>query len=231
MEGTGLIVHLVLIGLYAFLFASTNTIRNKFFSESKADLRKRSMVFVKYDPAKYLHPVRPNFVIDTVFAFVYLTHFVYPACFLLVLLFSGKIEEALKFIRCFLAACLVWTWCHLLYAVSPPWRYFPVMDHTGTAYLKQHREAGFARVDAWLGINLFRSVYSTPDFVDGAFPSGHVLWTSLVLLNNVDGVLPSWLTVGHTIIVVCAALRSCHHYVIDCVAALGLSYISTVLMP
>ena len=82
--------------------------------------------------------------------------------------------------------------------------------------------AGIARVDAWLGADVFRSIYSSNEFVFGAMPSLHVgypAWFVLFLRQTWSRALG----VAYVLAMGFFAVYFNHHYLVDVAAGVILA--------
>lgn len=182
-----------------------------------------------------LHPQRSRWLLTVVCGLVYLTHLFYPGVYLAFLLLRDA-DAALQFVRLFLYANLVYFLIQLLYPVAPPWKGLPVTNSANQLYRERSRAAGLVRLDEVLHYPLAQSLYKNSHWEDGAMPSGHVLWTNLVLghwllttwyigpLVSARFVNPATaLLAAHSVLMLIGAIHFAHHYVIDCVVALALA--------
>ena len=103
-----------------------------------------------------------------------------------------------------------------------------VLDAHGDVILEGPNEAGFHRLDKLFKITLFQNIYGHSPLKFGAFPSLHVAWPMVVLLNHpwfgkkVASIHVVWITL--------AALYSTHHYLIDAIAGILLVVLIRVCM-
>jgi hypothetical protein len=109
----------------------------------------------------------------------------------------------------------------IVWPVAPPWYLdsFGATVPTGTV---TGDPAGIARVDAWLNVELFGTIYGSNEFVFGAMPSLHVgypAWFVMFLRK------PSARGIGVVYVLAMAffAVYFNHHYLVDVLAGVGLA--------
>ncbi len=178
----------------------------------------------------HCHPHRllsaiANPFFDCLAALVYLIHFPLPAFFLLYLLVHPvKRYSVLRF-----AWCAGWVnLCALVlqyfFPTAPPWYVDSAVYGSDGNFMKSaSNEAGFQRLDAFLGLHFFRGVYSASPLKFGAFPSLHVAWPAIICVNDPwMGKKFAWF---HVFWISWAALYSHHHYGVDALAGIFLVFI------
>jgi hypothetical protein len=211
----------ILCAVAGCLFASSKTGRlvELVDREWPQQASARGQWLAKYDPLKLVLPVRDDFnpTVTVVLGLVYLSHYVWALCYLIYLLFKPATQKqqqhALVFAGRFLVANVFYLAVQVLYPVSPPWKFLRFCTRTEPATLFM-REAGLARVDRAMNLNLFARLYAKNHWIDGAMPSGHVLWSALVTFDS-DW---AWLATAHTLLTTIGALHFAHHFLVDCVA-------------
>jgi hypothetical protein len=146
----------------------------------------------------------------------------------------ANLDEATSFVRMFVVSNLVYLSLQVCLPVSPPWKLVDITDNYGKRVDRgSHVEAGLVRFDQLIGRKICAKIYESSHWFDGSFPSGHVLWTSLILLHAgasapgeefylLDRAVWgfAWL---HFVAVFLAALHTAHHFFVDCLAALLLA--------
>ncbi|XP_002157325.2 uncharacterized protein LOC100211216 [Hydra vulgaris] len=196
------------------------------------ELRKPNITFLPW--LEYLifhfypHRFLSNFaspVLDFLAAIPYLIHFPLPALFLIYLLIA---ENRRKYIFSFLWCAgwvnLVTIIIQLIFPTAPPWFVdSAVFDNEGHFIKSISNEAGFHRLDALLGHNIFHGIYSASPLKFGAFPSLHVAWPAIILVNE------PWISKRfawfHMIWISWAAMYSNHHYAVDALGGILLVFI------
>lgn len=163
-----------------------------------------------------------NLFLDFLAAIPYLVHFPLPFIFAYYIYFHPRRSHQMPAVLWFAGwVNLVAVLIQLFFPTAPPW-------FTDTAvYSKDHtlvsvgnNEAGFERIDNFIGYKMFHSIYGASPIKFGAMPSLHVAWPAIILISK------PWfsLRVGvvHVIWIVWAALYSNHHYGIDAIAGISL---------
>jgi len=113
-----------------------------------------------------------------------------------------------------------------LFPTSPPWfNESAVYSADGTVVGFAFNEAGFQRIDALLGLPLFREIYSNAPVTHGSFPSLHAAFPFVIFMNG------SWVSHGgwkyglfHCCWIAWAALYSHHHYLVDIIGGISLAF-------
>eukprot|EP00112_Aurelia_sp_Birch-Aquarium-sp1_P008083 Seg1886.1 transcript_id=Seg1886.1/GoldUCD/mRNA.D3Y31 product="Inositol phosphorylceramide synthase catalytic subunit AUR1" pseudo=true protein_id=Seg1886.1/GoldUCD/D3Y31 len=201
------------------------------------DLRKPNIGFLpRFELLVFhCHPHRllskiANPFLDCLAAIPYLVHFPLPAFFLLYLLIHPKKRYSV----------LTFAWCagwvnlcalvlQYVFPTAPPWYVDSVVYGTDGHFVKAaSNEAGFQRLDAFLGLNFFRKVYSASPLKFGAFPSLHVAWPAIICVNQPwIGKKFAWC---HVFWISWAALYSHHHYGVDALAGILLVFVVNFCM-
>lgn len=165
--------------------------------------------------------------LDVLAAVPYLVHF------LLVLLYPpycfynrkklGSLEPTLRVLWCGGIVCSITVMTQLFFPTAPPWfNESAVYDIQGRLLYSAYNEAGFQRIDALIHYELFHEMYSKSPITFGSFPSLHVAFPTVILMNG------SWLGwkfgLFHVCLISWAALYSHHHYFIDVVGGLMLTF-------
>ena len=167
-----------------------------------------------------------NPVFDMIAAVPYILHFPLPFVFTFYLLISERRREAIfPFYWCLGWVHIVAIVIQISFPTAAPWFVdSAVLDQHGRVIYEYPNEAGFARLDRFLGIHFFHGLYSTSPMKFGAFPSLHVAVPMVICLNH------PWLGKKfgalHVIVIALSAIYICHHYLIDVVA--GLLLVSVV---
>jgi hypothetical protein len=117
----------------------------------------------------------------------------------------------------------------LVFPVAPPWyvhQYGCAIDIHAAP-----NAAGLLRVDAYLGIDYFKTFYSKSSYVFGAMPSMHCAFPMIGLLSAWPYV--TWKTkplhLGYVGLMFLASVYLDHHYVVDGIFGFTLAYISVRL--
>lgn len=187
--------------------------------------RKRGQWLAKHDLVASLDadPQWPAFVTMWL-ACVYLSHYGYGAVFFILSLACYGVQQAGLFALRFAIANLLYLGCQIVLPVSPPWRFRPEFGNKP--------EAGMGRFDALVGRTVCQTLYRKSHWYDGAFPSGHVLWPCLVAMHALDvgwGWWSAYLLL-HLFLVALAAMHFCHHFAVDCFAAVGIAAITISIL-
>jgi len=130
--------------------------------------------------------------LDVLAAVPYIVHF------LLVILFPpyvywkgrkvGTLEPLIRVLWCAGIVCCITIITQLLLPTAPPWYNESAMyDVTGTLVAAAYNEAGFQRIDALIGVELFHEMYLKSPITFGSFPSMHVAFPMVILMQG------SWL--------------------------------------
>jgi len=178
----------------------------------------------------HCHPHRlfskiANPFLDCLAAIPYLVHFPLPAFFLLYLLINPKKRYSiLTFAWCGGWVNLCALFLQYIFPTAPPWYVDSVVYGTDGHVVKAgSNEAGFQRLDAFIGMSFFHGVYSASPLKFGAFPSLHVAWPAIICVNRPwIGKKFAWF---HVFWISWAALYSHHHYGVDALAAILLVFI------
>jgi hypothetical protein len=197
----------------------------------QASARARGQFLVHYDLVGQLGPT-PSWprVLTLLLGAVYLAHYVLAAIFFFVTLLVAGPEHAVRFGFRFALANSVYFVLQVCLPVSPPWRFHPqyqtqTQTHADSTFSP---EAGLATFDAVVGtlvgrpVSVCAGIYQKSHWFEGAFPSGHVLWPCTVALQALDMWGPGPRSVYpllHLFLVALAAMHFCHHYAVDCLAA------------
>jgi hypothetical protein len=207
-------------------FGSTSRLVAWLDPDWQQSARTRGQWLVEHDLQLHPTPVWP-WPLTLLLGFVYLAH--YALCVVAFLLFLGLggIPAAVRFALRFALANSVYFALQVLLPVSPPWRFRPEYE-TRSRFCA---EAGLARFDAALRQPVCATLYRKSHWFDGAFPSGHVLWPSLVALHSLDlwGLGPATAyPLLHLFLVATAALHFCHHFALDCLAGTAVASLAVL---
>lgn len=156
-----------------------------------------------------------------------------PVFFSLWLLFTGRERLAIKLTIALFLTKLVGYAGYYCYPAAPPWY---VMEH-GFVFLSgtHGSAAGLLRVDEFLGIDVFRTMYTANANVFAAIPSLHssyypvAFWYALRMGKNSPRTFWAVLFAVFCVGVWFAAVYTCHHYIIDVVLGVLCGVIGTVL--
>ena len=156
--------------------------------------------------------------LDALASVPYLMHYGLPVVFPLYLLLIGKLEDVTKFY--WLLGWVMWL-SYLIWLVfphTPPWVIDNIEQHNSTMSLAmQHKEGcAFARLDAFTGLHFFHNMFNGNPIPFGCFPSGHVAWPTIIYMVGAPG---GNLFICYILWVAWATLYSCHHYLLDAIAA------------
>ena len=178
----------------------------------------------------HCHPHRvlsaiANPMFDLLAAIPYIIHFPLPALFLLYLLSNPQKRYSI----------LTFAWCagwvnlsalvlQYLYPTAAPWYVDTAVYGSDGNFMKAaSNEAGFQRLDAFFGLNIFRGIYSASPLKFGSFPSLHVAWPAIICVNSPwVGKKFAWF---HVLWISWAAVYSHHHYGVDVLGGLILVFI------
>lgn len=164
-------------------------------------------------------------LLDFLAAIPYLIHFPLPFLFAVYLLAKDERQKSLlPFLWCAGWVNLVAVFIQFVCPTAPPWFVDSVVyDHNGKFLQSGFNEAGFARLDALIGHSIFHGIYSKSPLKFGAFPSLHVAWPAIILVNEPwIGKRFAWF---HVIWIAWAALYSNHHYGVDALGGIILVFI------
>ena len=174
----------------------------------------------------YSHPA-----LDFLAAVPYLVHFVLPFLFLFYLtIHRYRRRFVYSYIWCAGWVNLVAVLVQLLFPTAPPWfmdsAVFDGID--GRLIGSLPNEAGFQRLDAFVGFPFFHNLYAQSPVKFGAFPSLHVAWPVVVLVNH------PWFgmkfAAAHVAWITWAALYSNHHYAVDALGGILLALLVHFMM-
>ena len=129
-------------------------------------------------------------------------------------------ELSLGFLVLNLLGWMIWVW----YPAAPPW-YVDSHGLGATVVDVVSSPAGLQRFDALLGVPLAATFYAGSANVFGAMPSLHVAYATLVAC--VAAPLGRWLrvgTLGFALSMYFSAVYSRHHYLVDVVAGVLLTF-------
>jgi len=166
---------------------------------------------------------------DLLFAAPYFV-FVYVVLGYAVFLFFRDRERMSRFLWAFLVANLIGFSTWLLLPVAPPWY---VHAHGCTVDLHAPASAaGLARVDAWLGIDYFRSFYAKSTYVFGAMPSLHCCYPMLGLMTAWRHI--TWRTrplhIVYVLWMFAASTYLDHHYLVDGLAGFVVAGVAVLVV-
>jgi len=176
----------------------------------------------------YPHRILGQFaspIFDFLAAVPYLAHFPLPFLFLLYLLTDdSRRKQMFPYIWCAGWVNLCAVCVQFFFPTAPPWFVdSAVFDPNGNFIKSGPNEAGFHRLDALLGHRFFHGIYSASPLKFGAFPSLHVAWPAIVLVNK------PWINKKfawfHVVWIAWAALYSSHHYAVDALGGILLVFI------
>jgi len=164
-------------------------------------------------------------VLDVLAALPYLVHFPLPALFLLYLVTGEQRRKHLfTFMWCAGWVNILALILQYFFPTAPPWFVdSAVFDSQGRFIKSGANEAGFHRLDTLIGEHFFHGIYSASPLKFGAFPSLHVAWPAIILVNR------PWFSKKfawfHVVWIAWAAMYSCHHYLVDVLGGLALVFI------
>jgi hypothetical protein len=220
--------------LYLIIYSNYNKIR---YATGLEETRKPSITFLpwlEYFVFRcYPHRLLSKFaspLLDFFAAIPYLIHFPLPFFFSLYLLVGeDRQKNILPYLWCAGWVNLIAVTIQFLWPTAPPWFVDSVVyDHHGKFLQSGFNEAGFARLDALIGHSVFHGIYSKSPLKFGAFPSLHVAWPAIILVNNPwFGKKVAWF---HVAWIAWAALYSNHHYAVDAVGGILLVFIVNLSM-
>ena len=163
--------------------------------------------------------------LDVAFAIPYGT-FIFVTLAFAIYIYTKDPSVVQRFGWTFLLVNLAGFVTYHLYPAAPPW-YFHA--HGCSVDLAAHASEGpnLARVDAWLGIHYFGSMYGRSSDVFGSVPSLHVAYPMLVVLSGwrVFGRIARGLSLVFLFSMCFAAVYLDHHWIFDIILGLGLSVI------
>lgn len=214
---------------YLIVYSNYNRIR---YMTGLEETRKPSITFLPWLEYSvfhcYPHRILSKFaspILDFFAAIPYLIHFPLPFLFSVYLL-SGENRQKniLPYLWCAGWVNLIAVFVQFVCPTAPPWFVdSAVYDHNGKFLHSGNNEAGFARLDALIGHSLFHGIYSKSPLKFGAFPSLHVAWPAIILVNN------PWISKKfawcHVVWIAWAALYSNHHYGVDALGGILLVFI------
>jgi len=215
--------------VYLLVYSNYNQIR---YMTGLDESRKPSITFLPWLEYSVFHCYPHRFlskfaspILDVFAAIPYLIHFPLPFLFS-VYLISGEHRQKniLPYLWCAGWVNLVTVFVQFVFPTAPPWFVdSAVYDHNGNFLQSGNNEAGFARLDALIGHSLFHGIYSKSPLKFGAFPSLHVAWPAIILVNN------PWVSKKfawfHVFWIAWAALYSNHHYGVDALGGILLVFI------
>ncbi len=119
----------------------------------------------------------------------------------------------------------------LILPAAPPWyirTYGCVIDMS-----VQPSAAALLRVDAYLGVDYFRTFYSRAASVFGAMPSMHCAYPLLGLLTAWKATTwkTRWIHVAYTVLMFSAAVYLDHHWILDAIAGWLVAIIAVSVAP
>lgn len=220
--------------MYLMLYSNYKIIRS---STGLDEMRKPSYTFLPWLEQMVFHFYPHRFlstfatpVLDFFAAIPYLVHFPLPALFLVYLLSGEKRRRNIfTFLWCAGWVNLVAVIIQFLFPTAPPWFVdSAVFDAQGNFIKSGDNEAGFHRLDALLGKHFFHGIYAASPLKFGAFPSLHVAWPAIILVNE------PWISKKfawfHVVWISWAALYSNHHYGVDALGGILLVFIVNFCM-
>jgi membrane-associated phospholipid phosphatase len=166
-------------------------------------------------------------ILDRVCAIPYAT-FILVCVGCAALLYVRDYPRMVRFTWCFFVLNVAAFVTYHLYPAAPPWYY-----HAHGCVIDVHAAASegpnLARVDAWLGVPYFRTMYGRASDVFGAMPSLHCAYACLVMLEGWAVLRPGWraASVGFFALMCFSAIYLDHHWVLDAIA--GVTYCSLVV--
>ena len=169
--------------------------------------------------------------VDLLCGLFYMLWIPLPIFFSLCLFFSGREESAIRLTMALFLTKLVGYVGYYIYPAAPPWY---VMEH-GFEFIKDTpgSAAGLLRVDDYLGIPIFHTMYTANANVFAAIPSLHssyypvALWYAL----STKGISRWWaaLFLVFSLGVWFAAVYTGHHYIIDVILGVMCSAVGVML--
>lgn len=214
---------------YVFIFSNYRILRA---ITGLDEIRKPNFTFLPWLEYQifhcYPHRLLSQFaspILDFIAAIPYLIHFPLPFLFLLYLLIDdGRRKQMFPYMWCGGWVNLIAVFIQLLSPTAPPWFVdSAVFDQNGRFLKSGPNEAGFHRIDALIGQGVFHGIYSASPLKFGAFPSLHVAWPAIVLVNK------PWVNKKfawfHVLWITWAALYSSHHFAVDALGGIILVFI------
>ena len=177
--------------------------------------------------SRLTHPI-----LDFLAAVPYLCHFMLPFgypvyCFWHRAKLGNTIEPAMRayWLGGLVASCAVTF--QFLFPTSPPWfNESAVYGVDGELISSAFNEAGFQRIDAIIGFPLFREIYGNAPITHGSFPSLHAAFPAIIFFNGAWVAHGGWkFGLFHVMLISWAALYSHHHYLIDIIGGITLSFL------
>jgi len=214
---------------YLIVYSNYNRIR---YMTGLEETRKPSITFLPWleylvfhcYPHRILSKVASP-LLDFFAAIPYLIHFPLPFLFSVYLLSGEERQKSiLPYLWCAGWVNLIAVFVQFIFPTAPPWFVdSAVYDHNGKFLQSGNNEAGFARLDALIGHSVFHGIYSKSPLKFGAFPSLHVAWPAIILVNNPwIGKKFAWF---HVVWIAWAAMYSNHHYGVDALGGILLVFI------
>lgn len=167
---------------------------------------------------------------DVLAGFFYLCWVPVPMLFGLWLYFSGKERSYLHFALVFLLVNLLGFAGYYLHPAAPPWY---VASH-GFEFIPgtQGEVAGLGRFDELTCLGIFNGLYARNSNVFAALPSLHSAYMLVAFIYSVRSGSPLWIRTACAVI--CAgiwftAVYTSHHYIIDVLAGIGVTFLGFVL--
>ena len=163
-----------------------------------------------------------NPLFDVLAAFPYLLHFPLPALFAAYLIVSPKRQAAIyPYFWCIGIVSIIAVSIQMAFPTSPPWYVdTAVFDNRGHLIYESPNEAGFSRLDKLFHVSLFHNLYGASRLKFGAFPSLHVSWPTVILVNHPWG---GWkFGLFYVIWITLSAMYINHHYLVDCLGGIAL---------
>ncbi|RNA12205.1 Inositol phosphorylceramide synthase catalytic subunit AUR1 [Brachionus plicatilis] len=175
------------------------------------NLRKHKKCMVREDVKNLQNPV-----LDIISSIPYLFHFPLPFIYAIFLIRSkANIEDILRITLAYGLVNMIGVIIQYMVPTPPPW--MVLMEN-------KIPEANFYRVDNFLGIKIFKTIYSFSKLVCGAFPSLHTAWPSIILFGK-NFWIGRRFCVLHVCLIAFSAVYSMHHYIIDVLSGIFLSFI------
>lgn len=169
------------------------------------------------DNVYFILPKIENTLLDIISSIPYLVHFSLPFIYSLFLIRSKvSSDDILRIALSFGLVNMIGILIQYIIPTPPPWM---------TLMENKIPEANFFRVDNFLKIKLFKTIYSQSKLTCGAFPSLHTAWPSIILFGNVLWT-SRWICVTHVFLIAFSAVYSMHHYIIDVISGILLAFIS-----
>lgn len=176
--------------------------------------------------SRWTHPI-----LDVLAAIPYLMHFLLPFgypvyCFYHRAKLGNTIEPALRGLWLGGLVASLSVLFHFMCPTSPPWfNESAVYNADGDLVSFAFNEAGFQRIDALIHLPLFREIYSNAPVTHGSLPSLHAAFPAIIFLNGAWVAHGGWkFGLFHVFWISWAALYSHHHYLVDILAGIGLSF-------